>query len=295
MPDATDTVVHHVGSLVAAGLNAHTAGLCRALIECQAFQGIPIRRFPCLCVWREREKTDQQGTPAKRTRNIMLRMDYVVGPVQVTKIVAQTALVSEVVGVIDDVIADQNHASYESGKGLYELAGVTSIDLREVVYLGGRESYPGAQLTFDCAHEYARTADNSAVLTEILGELNMLPEEGPPHAEPDVIFSGTKAFVRWDKARNPHATVGNYADTGLDISRTPALDSYVAVLVNGIQYELGDGVRTKDCYFSNDSGATARLIKDIVAGDSLFWNGLIAGFNLATTDEVDFDYPADAE
>lgn len=80
------------------------------------------------------------------------------------------------------------------------------------------------------------------------------------------------------------------------ISATPAASNnangaYVAVRVNGIGYTVGDGVRTKDCYFSGDGGATARAFGAIVATDKLYWNGSIAGFQLAaSTDIIDFLY-----
>lgn len=93
-----------------------------------------------------------------------------------------------------------------------------------------------------------------------------------------------------DKAQNPTATAGDNASTGVTIMNTPSGDSYVEVLVNGVQYELGDGVKTKDTYFSNDGGTTARTIETISSNDELFWNGNIAGFDLVTTDEIDFNY-----
>lgn len=78
------------------------------------------------------------------------------------------------------------------------------------------------------------------------------------------------------------------------IAATPAPSNnangaYVAVRVNGIGYQVGDGVRTKDCYFSGDGGGTARAFGAIVATDKLYWNGSIAGFQLAAaTDIIDF-------
>ena len=93
-----------------------------------------------------------------------------------------------------------------------------------------------------------------------------------------------------DKARNPSASSGDGSTTNLAISQTPSHDSYVKIGVNGISYELGDGVKTKDCFFSGDSGATARNIADIVSGDVLYWNGVIADVELLVTDEVDFFY-----
>ncbi len=93
-----------------------------------------------------------------------------------------------------------------------------------------------------------------------------------------------------DKALTPAVTAGDDSDTTITISHTPANDSYVAVLVNGVQVELGDAVQTKDCYFTDDAGATAQPIGDIAIGDALFWNGVIAGYELDATDEIDLNY-----
>lgn len=108
----------------------------------------------------------------------------------------------------------------------------------------------------------------------------------------DVSGSGLKAAVprNSNKAGQPAATSGNEQTTTLTIAATPSGDGYVRVLVNGVGAELGDGVKTKDCYFSADGGTTARSIAAIATGDTLYWNGTIAGFDLATTDEIDMDY-----
>lgn len=78
--------------------------------------------------------------------------------------------------------------------------------------------------------------------------------------------------------------------TNSTVTTTPVGDSNVAVDVNGASQVVGDGVKTNDCYFSGDAGATARAISDIVAGDELFWVGSVAGFELAATDRIDFIY-----
>lgn len=87
-------------------------------------------------------------------------------------------------------------------------------------------------------------------------------------------------------------TNGNYSSTGVTIEYTPFMDSMVHVKINGIEVNLGNGTRTKDCYFSNDGGTTAKTIKNIAAGDELFWNGAIAGYELDTSDDIDFEYDA---
>jgi len=89
-----------------------------------------------------------------------------------------------------------------------------------------------------------------------------------------------------DKAANPTgATSGDDEDTGLAIANTPI--GYVEVRVNGLCYEVGDGVKTKDCYYTGDAGTNARAFGAIVTTDELYWNGVIAGFDLATSDEID--------
>lgn len=93
-----------------------------------------------------------------------------------------------------------------------------------------------------------------------------------------------------DKEQAPAATTGDNQDSTLTISNSPPNDGYVSVFVNGQKQTLGDGVKTKDCYFSGDAGTTARAIINIVSGDAFFWNGVIASFDLAATDIVDFDY-----
>ena len=102
-----------------------------------------------------------------------------------------------------------------------------------------------------------------------------------------------------DKARAPTATTGvNFQTTGLTITATPALAGNIVVQVNGARAVLGNGnrlnagsfVNNVECYFSNDAGATALAISAVTAGATLFWNAVNAGYDLAVTDSVDFDY-----
>lgn len=95
-----------------------------------------------------------------------------------------------------------------------------------------------------------------------------------------------------DKDVAPAATSGDASSTTITITNTPALAGMVQVVVNGVVYTLGDGVKTKDCYFSADGGTTARAISAITATDVLYWNGVIAGFDLATSDRVSLFYEA---
>lgn len=89
----------------------------------------------------------------------------------------------------------------------------------------------------------------------------------------------------------PLATNGDYSSTGITIDYTPFSDSAVDVLVNGLGLSEADGDRDAAAvYFSNDGGATAKTIADIEAGDELYWNGDIAGFELTSDDTIDIMY-----
>lgn len=93
-----------------------------------------------------------------------------------------------------------------------------------------------------------------------------------------------------DLNQTPNATTADGDDTGVVITYTPFSDSNVQILVNGLNVNLGDGVKTQPCYFSVDGGTTARAIADVEGGDSLYWNGSIAGYELDGTDEIDVIY-----
>lgn len=76
----------------------------------------------------------------------------------------------------------------------------------------------------------------------------------------------------------------------VELIQTPVSDGYVQVIVNGIGTEISDGNKLSTCYFSDDGGETPKTVSGISAGDFLYWNGSIAGYNLDSDDEIDFVY-----
>ena len=75
-------------------------------------------------------------------------------------------------------------------------------------------------------------------------------------------------------------------DSGINLTLEPSGNGHILVHVNGILVEVGDGVKTKDCYFTDDAGTSARAFNAIVATDELYWNAVIAGYQLDPGDEV---------
>lgn len=104
--------------------------------------------------------------------------------------------------------------------------------------------------------------------------------------------------TRSNKAMAALATVadGNQA-CATAVAFTPAPSTanggYVEFIVNGaVITPVGDGTKVGvPVYFSGDGGATARALKSVVAGDLPYWNGTVAGFQLATSDVIDYGYP----
>jgi hypothetical protein len=97
------------------------------------------------------------------------------------------------------------------------------------------------------------------------------------------ISNSSGALVTSDKNYiMPFNTSGDGQSTGLIISETPTIGSYVGVFVNGQEFQVGIGVSVSvDCYFSSDGGTTPNT--NIQAGDELYWNGNFAGTDLYTT------------
>lgn len=96
-----------------------------------------------------------------------------------------------------------------------------------------------------------------------------------------------------NKGMPAQTTTGdNQLGCAIALQFTPAPGSYVRVLVNGIGVtDLGNGTKFGvSGYFSRDSGVTALLWSDLVAGDAFYWNTTVAGYPLAPTDVIDFDY-----
>jgi len=93
----------------------------------------------------------------------------------------------------------------------------------------------------------------------------------------------------------PPVTSGDESATSLFPSADPYVNTGFYVFVNGAIVDLGDFDKTKDCYFSEDGGSSALAIADLGTQSQLFWNGLIAEYDLSTTDIISFQYEIKSE
>jgi hypothetical protein len=94
---------------------------------------------------------------------------------------------------------------------------------------------------------------------------------------------------------SPTTTTGDASTTGLTLAATPYNGSYAAPVINGGWFPWvanGAGEQaTADCYFSSNGGVTAKAYGAFAAGDTLYWNGVQAGYELVNgTHFVDFFY-----
>lgn len=104
-------------------------------------------------------------------------------------------------------------------------------------------------------------------------------------AQPPINATGNSAM-----AASTTAADGDAA-TAVTVVKANFNGSRVALFVNGVRYNIGNGTKVGvPAYISGDGGATARAFSAIVAGDTIRWNGSVAGFELAAgTDILDLD------
>lgn len=87
----------------------------------------------------------------------------------------------------------------------------------------------------------------------------------------------------------PLVTIGDDSATGILLSATPSNYSRIEIFVNGQRQRIGNNDTSKDCYFGS-APSTPISFNSLVSGDQLYWNGIIAGFDLSTTDIVEIVY-----
>jgi hypothetical protein len=94
-----------------------------------------------------------------------------------------------------------------------------------------------------------------------------------------------------ERNRIPDTTSGNNSSTGITLSRQPTSATFIEINVNGSIIDVKDGAGTNQaCYFSVDGGLTPKTYSQLSLGDTLYWNGILAGYDLDSDDRIDMTY-----
>lgn len=215
-------------------------------------------------------------------------LDLVAELVDMTSYDGQTIKISTTGSATGVTLTNVNPAAFStnvvgtaSWTGIGESATVGSPVLTLSRAAGGPIKITGSPITSGYINAGGAVSSNSGRVPFLL----LMESEGGGVAE-------TGVNTRVDYNKNPSVTLNDGDTTGLSITYTPFSDSAVVVKVNGLQINLGDGAKDEGAYFSADGGTTAKLIADIVAGDTLYWMGSIATYELETDDDIDIDYAA---
>jgi hypothetical protein len=158
-----------------------------------------------------------------------------------------------------------------SGSWTRTTDGDSSFELNAAVVIVGDEG------TANAGKRFAQTTVNPTVGSSTITWVD--------------IGSGTSAAfpTSGNKYMTALATTSDFDSAcSTTLAATPAGSSAVSVFVNGMRVRLGS--KTSDCYFSGDSGTTARAVGSAVSGDGLYWVGSVAGYQLSTTDRIDLEY-----
>lgn len=215
-------------------------------------------------------------------------LDLVAGLVSMSAYDGQTVKISTTGSATEVILTNVNPAAFGNnvvganswtGIGMSATVGAPVLTLNREA--GGPIEITGSPITGGWINSNGAVSSNSGRVPYLL----LIESSGGSTGTTE---RGVSTSTDLNKISNVTANDGD--STGINITYTPFDDSVVTIKVNGIEINLGDGVKTQASYFSNDGGTSARLIADIEAGDTLYWNGLIAGYQLDATDDIDISY-----
>ena len=177
---------------------------------------------------------------------------------------------------ITEVAPDAAGQTFQQATAMALTATLSTDSILTLTRADGGDIALGGQGTFVNANGMCSSSSGNPALLVMIED-----EEGSTGiAETGVDFRESFAC---------NVTSSDGDSTGASITYTPFSDGSVLVKVNGLAVNLS-GNKTGSIYFSNDAGANARLLADIEAGDSLYWNGSVAGYELEASDEIEISY-----
>ena len=208
-------------------------------------------------------------------------IDMVAYDGQAVKLTTNGAATQIVLGNVNPAAFGNNVVGTASWTGIGMTATVGSPVLTLTRNAGGPIEITGSPISSGWINSNGAVSSNSGRVPYLL--LIESDGSGSGSSESGVLTSA-------DLNNSPSITSSDGDSTGITITYTPFSDSSVTIKVNGMEINLSNGNKNEDAYFSADGGTTSRLIADITAGDTLYWNGTNAGYQLDGTDDLDISY-----
>lgn len=178
--------------------------------------------------------------------------------------------------------------SNPENNGLYILVGEDYTDIINWLKVGasGVEVSYGQGLTITNDLLSVSLTQSSGLTFSSSGQLIIDTNDSLVINNNKLQVSGNSVY----QSSNSLQTTGNNQFAGVSLIKTPLNHSSVKVFVNGQVLLLGD--INDDCYFSSDSGVTAKTYSTLESGDELYFNGDLVGWNLSTEDRIILIYEA---
>ena len=210
-------------------------------------------------------------------------IDMVAYDGQAVKLTTNGAATQIVLGNVNPAAFGNNVVGTASWTGIGMTATVGSPVLTLTRNAGGPIEITGSPISSGWINSNGAVSSNSGRVPYLLLIESDGSGSGSGSSESGVLTSA-------DLNNSPSITSSDGDSTGITITYTPFSDSSVTIKVNGMEINLSNGNKNEDAYFSADGGTTSRLIADITAGDTLYWNGTNAGYQLDGTDDLDISY-----
>ena len=185
----------------------------------------------------------------------------------------------------DDIVFAQfsGAGSVGAGVGLSKNGNTLNLDLHSLTDVASAISQDSFAIIDGSDSNNLKKTSMSSLATGLAAFM-----AGPGVSNQGLGVISAPRMASGDQFEAASATSSDGDSSGVTIAAAPA--GMVNVVVNGIMQELGQGVKTKDCYFSADGGTTARALTAIAANDTLYWNGSVAGFQLDANDKITLSY-----
>lgn len=138
------------------------------------------------------------------------------------------------------------------------------------------------------AGSYGSSASNVSITLDVYGRITNISTYS-------ISTSNNSGYILTHNDKNISATAANTDGSTASyttISQTPVQGSYVSVFIGGQEQLVGNGTTNSSCYFGTHSTIPKGFSSSnaIQAGDYLYWNPSISGFNLVNGQRISIHY-----